>query len=294
MFTCLPRAPINNTGNTKYKHYLNDLQSHDNALLMGDVNICRYDDDDTYLPAENVNKGIKQIINSYTYVTARSPNGRQRPESCIDHIYTVYTHGVDVVESGVVHTGISDHTLIFCTIQPENSDDVESEDTLQHDVPQLLAALVGSGPSSCEDMWVKCPKFWILARRMETKRIELSELIKGIDAHGNREKLKNKKTNPVRFCEDLKGELEELDIIPFESIIDRVKEGSSYRHPGSVSLIEELEWYLYSGVRRNLLKGTIFLSSRSTYLNFCFPRLQSQLPAEDHQKAIRVINPSIL
>ena len=160
----------------QYKHYLNDLQSHDNALLMGDVNICRYDDDDTYLPAENVNKGIKQIINSYAYVTARSPNGRQRPESCIDHIYT---HGVDVVELGVVHTGISDHTLIFCTMQQENSDDVESEDTLQHDVPRLLAALVGSGPSLCEDMWVKSHKFWILARRMETKRIELSELIKG-------------------------------------------------------------------------------------------------------------------
>ena len=83
--------------------------------------------------------------------------------------------------------------------------------------------------------------------------------------------MKNKKTNPVRFCEDLKGELDELDIIPFESIIDKVKEGSSYRHPGSVSLKEELEWYLYSGVRSNLLIGTIFLNSRSTYLNFCFP-----------------------
>ena len=272
----------------RYKQHLENLSTQDNAILMGDVNTPKFCDQQ---------RGVVNLCVGYTRVAVnkeRDSNTLTVSMNALDHIAGNNLNDVKVVERGALHCGISDHALIYCTVQLKKKGGlsksfVKHGDLLQHDVPLLLSALIVGG-DNYDKLTIKSPKFWVMARKMETKRIEISELIHIIIKQENQENLEalqKIQKSPVKFCAELSTSVRDLGS-SLKSSIENVRMGSFEPSPAITSqksIYDELEWYLNTGVRSNKVNENIFLSSRTKYLGFCFPAVQSML-TED----IRVIN----
>ena len=205
----------------------------------------------------------------------------------------MHTRGHAVIESGVIRCGISDHDLVFCTLDSSGCEYVYlpklNIDVLIHDVPIIAAALL-SGPLKSRfdqsQLVVKDTQFWLLAHRMETRRLQLCELVEG----GNIEKWK-RMTKTSIFA----SELNALVRCPSHHSCKDYHLSEILNHKqnydGRCDLVRHLnaelqQWTTQQGGR---VKDNIFLASEQVFFRFSFPLLSYTLTSE-----LCVNNPHIL
>lgn len=107
-----PASPTNPFFFSSIAANLNQLPANSPLYILGDFNIdwltpCKSNSITEKINLEQLcaDYNFEQLINEPTRTTLKS-------SSCIDHIYT---NTLKTVESGIIHAGISDHDLIYCT-----------------------------------------------------------------------------------------------------------------------------------------------------------------------------------
>ena len=77
-------------------------------MFIGDMNVDFFDM--KHFPSEKIAElGLVQLISSYTRITKKT-------KSCLDHIYINQAFRPHIQESGVLHSELSDHDIIYCTL----------------------------------------------------------------------------------------------------------------------------------------------------------------------------------
>ena len=77
-------------------------------IFIGDMNVDFFDM--KRFPSEKIAElSLVQLISSYTRITKKT-------KSCLDHIYIKQTSSLLIKESGVLRSTLSDHDIIYCTL----------------------------------------------------------------------------------------------------------------------------------------------------------------------------------
>jgi exonuclease III len=144
------------------------LSSNNELLVLGDINIdLRNPEHKDYnkLIALLTDNMLSQIINQYTRITSKT-------KTLIDHIYV--SHNENILSSGTVNTGLSDHNLIYAvrSFRGYNMSNSEHKNLkfrcLKHlDVNNLISDL-SSAPWSTMEVFTDVNDAWDIFKRIFT------------------------------------------------------------------------------------------------------------------------------